>query len=144
MSDRRGIANITDALVFIILVTVVASMLVLPAGGKVVEMDAESMHDHLLTTELRLDRFIPGTYGTMPLYRLLAASIGDADLHAQLMELCERLLEELTPSGLKAYWTIMWDEGTLSIGRDGHDAQAVSVKDIGINGGSSRLTMSLA
>ncbi len=142
MHDRKGIVNITDALVFIVILTVVASLMAFTGGGTQEVVDIEEVHDLLLATEIRLDRLIPGTYGTMPLYKLLEVCHGDADVYEALIVLCEGLLESLTPAGFKASWSILSDGESHVVGCTFSNALMTSVKDLPDSGQSSTLEFS--
>ncbi len=143
MHDRKGIVNITDALVFIIILTVVASLMALTGDGTEADIDIEEVHDLLMATEIRLDRIIPGTYGTMPLYKLLAVCYGDEVLYADVLALCEVLLDSLTPAGFKASWSILSGDEVHVIGLTTSNAQITSVKDLADTGQSSTLVLSM-
>ena len=142
MHDRDGIANITDALVFIIILTVLASLLVIPADDGGSEVDIEVVHEMLLSTEISLDRLVPGTYGVMPLHRLLTSSQVNATVYNDILDLCELLMISLTPKGFKASWSIVCEDAVHMIGQEIPDPQIKSSKQI-LDGQQSRLAFSL-
>ncbi len=145
MYDRRGIANITDALLFIIIITVVASLLIPFGNDAEVHEDIEEVHDLLLATELKIDRFIPGSYGTMSLYKLLILSHSDDEIHGAVKAMCEDLLDSLTPKGYHVSWTVESGEEQHLIGVETDNVHITSVRDISDDGGiiTSKLTLSL-
>ncbi len=107
MDDRRGIANMADAAVFLIIMAAVGAMIFVAPVPQPQVPDAESAHGILVSTELRIDRVSPEGYGVLPLHDMLLLShMRGGEAWNRSLALTESLLHELTPPGHQASWAI--------------------------------------
>ncbi len=130
MDDRRGIANMADAAMFLVIMTTVGAMLFVAPLSQHEGPDAEAAHDILVSTEIRIDRLSERGYGSLPLHELLLlAHERGGEAWNRTVDIAEGLLAELTPDGHLASWSLGCAGDEVAIG-DGNPGDSVSVRSV--------------
>ncbi len=126
MRDERAMVNLVDALVFLTVIGVVASMLIHYSVTEAEEPDLERCHSLLLSTEVRMDRFVDGAYGTLYLHEILL-TIGNG---SESYEMVISLLCDMAPSGHTLTWVLSVDGIELVLGSSKGEVEASSSRSV--------------